>query len=169
MRSVSATLVSTSLVFLLFSSLALAQSPGVTISFQIKPAGSFEAKSSSIKGAAKKAGAGISATGVVLPLASLTTGMALRDSHMKDKYLEVKKFPNAEVLNAQGSNGKGKATIKIRGISKEVVGTYRVINDKLVEAKFPIKLSEFNITGIRYLGAGVKDEAQVVAIVPLTP
>lgn len=160
----------TSLIsLLLFSSLALAQSPGVTISFQIKPAGSFEAKSSAVKGGAKKAGAGVTASGIVLPLATLTTGMGLRDNHMKDKYLEVKKFPNAEVIQAQGTNGKGKATIKIRGIAKEVEGTYRVIGDKLVEARFPIKLSEFNITGIRYLGAGVKDEAQVVAIVPLTP
>lgn len=159
----------TTVLSLFFASLALAQSPGVTIAFQIKPAGSFEAKSSSIKGNAKKAGAGVTAQGIVLPLASLTTGMGLRDNHMKDKYLEVKKYPNAEVVTAQGANGKGKATIKIRGVAKEWEGSYRVISDKLLEATFTIKLSDYNITGIRYLGAGVKDEAQVVAIVPLTP
>ena len=156
----------TALSVLLFSTLTFAQSPGVTVALKMSPIGSFEAKSSSIKGAAKKAGAGITASGIVLPLSTLTTGMGLRDNHMKDKYLEVKKYPNAEVTMASGSGGKGKAKIKMRGVEKEVEGTYKVVG-AFVEASFTIKLSDFNITGIRYQGIGVKDEAQVVAIVPL--
>lgn len=156
----------TALSVLLFSTLTFAQSPGVTVSLKMSPIGSFEAKSSSIKGAAKKAGAGITASGIVLPLATLTTGMGLRDNHMKDKYLEVKKYPNAEVTMAQGSGGKGKAKIKMRGVEKEVEGTYKVVG-AFVEASFTIKLSDFNITGIRYQGIGVKDEAHVVAVLPL--
>lgn len=146
---------------------AVAQSPGVKIALKMSPIGSFDAKSSTVKGVAKKSGSGITASGIVLPLSSLTTGMGLRDSHMKDKYLEVKKYPNAELTVGQGANGAGKAKIKLRGVEKEVEGTYKVIGDKFVEAKFEIKLSDFNITGIRYQGIGVKDTAEVVAVVPL--
>jgi polyisoprenoid-binding protein YceI len=34
---------------------------------------------------------------VTVPLASLTTGIALRDKHMRDKYLEVAKYPEAKL------------------------------------------------------------------------
>src|SRR5580698_6245660 len=32
---------------------------------------------------------------ITVPLANLTTGISLRDHHMRDKYLEVPKFPAA--------------------------------------------------------------------------
>ncbi len=34
---------------------------------------------------------------VTVPLASLTTGIALRDKHMREKYLEVAKYPEAQL------------------------------------------------------------------------
>lgn len=161
MRFVLAALTAT-----LFTGFAFAQSPGVTVALKMSPIGSFEAKSSALKGVAKKAGAGITASGITLPLSTLTTGMGLRDNHMKDKYLEVKKYPEAVVTMASGSGGKGKAKLKMRGVEKEVEGTYKVVG-AFVEAQFEIKLSDFNITGIRYQGIGVKDTAQVTAVVPL--
>ena len=41
---------------------------------------------------------------VDVPLASLATGIALRDQHMKDKYLEVSKYPLATLTVARSAN-----------------------------------------------------------------
>src|SRR5581483_4442375 len=38
---------------------------------------------------------------VSVPLANLTTGIALRDHHMKEKYLEVAKYPAAVLTVAR--------------------------------------------------------------------
>src|SRR5579863_2237042 len=35
------------------------------------------------------------------PLATLDTGVGLRDKHMKDEYLEVQKFPEAKLVVAK--------------------------------------------------------------------
>lgn len=148
-----------------FSSASFAAS--VVASLKISPAGSFQAKTSSVKGGVKQQGPKIVVAGpITVDLASLTTGMKLRDEHMKDKYLEVKKFPTAILTLGEGVGGKGHGKLKLRNIEKEIQGTYK-IQGKNLEARFNIKLSDFNITGIRYMGAGVKDEAEIVAVVPM--
>lgn len=143
-----------------------AKAASVVASFKISPAGSFQAKTSAVSGQVKKEGQLLKAGPIVVDLTKLTTEMKLRDQHMKDKYLEVKKYPKAELLIGEGQNGKGTGKLKVRGVTKDISGTYKIVG-KNVEATFKIKLSDFNITGIRYMGAGVKDEAEVVATVPL--
>lgn len=144
-----------------------ASAASVVASLKISPAGSFQAKTSSVKGGVKQQGPKIVAAGpITVDLASLTTGMKLRDEHMKDKYLEVKKFPTATLTLGEGMGGKGRGKLKLRNIEKDIEGTYKV-QGKNLEARFNIKLSDFNITGIRYMGAGVKDEAEIVAVVPV--
>jgi polyisoprenoid-binding protein YceI len=154
------------LLSVLFPLATLAET-GVVVAAKLSPAGSFEATTSTVKGVVTKNGDEFTAAGVTVPLDTLKTKMKLRDEHMKDKYLETKKYPNAELIEAKGKGGKGTAKIKIRGVTKEVSGTYKVVGDKELVAQFPIKFSDFNITGIRYMGVGVKDDAQVTVTLPI--
>jgi polyisoprenoid-binding protein YceI len=57
---------------------------------------------------------------VVVPLANVDTGIALRNKHMKEKYLEVDKFPTAELtvsrsaLKLQEGSGSASGSMKIQ-------------------------------------------------------
>lgn len=148
----------------LMSAVAFAQS--VEVDLKISPAGSFQAKTSKVSGKAKKEGNKVVANGVKVDLSRLSTGIKLRDDHMKDKYLEVAKHPTAELVHGECEGGKGKGTLKIRNIEKEVTGTCAV-KGKSVMAEFEISLADYKIEGIRYMGAGVKDKAKVKALIPL--
>lgn len=150
----------------ILSSFAIAQETSVKLTFKLSPVGSFEAKTSMVQGKAIAQGAKVTASGIIVPLKTLTTGMQLRDTHMKDKYLEVSKFPDAELVMGEGENGKGKGTLKIRGVTKPIEGTYKV-SGKTVSAEFKFKLSDYNITGVKHLGVGVKDEATAAVVIPL--
>ncbi len=152
------------------------------VSFQIKaaelnvdvdlsPAGDFVAKTSSVKGKAflKKSGGKelLAAKGIVIDLRTIKTGVSLRDKHLK-KYLEVDKYPTATLIKAKGGNGKGIALIKVKGKKIKVKGDYE-INGSELTANFPVKLSQLGITGVRYMGVGVKDELKVHVTVPVAP
>ena len=74
---------------------------------------------------------------LVVPLAKVDTGDTSRNGHMRDKYLEVQKFPNAELSVAKGAlklpdaggadtSGTIPGTMKIHGVSKPVQVTYSV-------------------------------------------
>ncbi|MEN0059946.1 MAG: YceI family protein, partial [Bdellovibrio sp.] len=56
--------------------------------------------------------------------------------------------------------------IRIKGIEKEIEGTYSIEKDVL-NAQFKLKLADFKITGIKYMGVGVKDEVTVSVTVPI--
>ncbi len=159
-RAVAAQLL---LLATLTADLALAQS--IEVNLRISPAGSFQAKTSKVTGKVKKVGDKFVGEGIKVDLASLSTGIKLRDDHMKDKYLEVQKHPTADLTVGECQNGKGKGKLKVRGVEKEVTGTC-VAQGKNVEAKFEISLADFKIEGIRYMGAGVKDKAEITAVIP---
>lgn len=136
-----------------------------SVDIKLSPAGSFVGKTPDVKGNVKKVGNKFSAENIVVNLKTLKTGMGLRDEHTQ-KHLETAKFPEAILVKAEGENGKGKGIIKIRGIEKPIEGTYKVVG-KEFQAEFPIKLSDFGITGIRYMSVGVKDQALVKVAVPV--
>ena len=150
------------------SAFALADDEAVVASLQLSPAGSFQAKTNKLTGVAKKNGAGYKADKVSVDLNSLVTGMGLRDQHMKEKYLETKKFPTAELVTGTGDGGKGTGTLKMRGIEKPINGTYELLpGGRKLKALFEIKLSDYGISGIRYMGVGVKDTAKIAVIIPV--
>jgi polyisoprenoid-binding protein YceI len=132
----------------------------------LTPAGDFKAKVDDVKGFATMKDGGVMAENVVVNLKTIETGIALRDKHAREKYLEVEKYPEMTLVKAVGKGGKGKGLIKYRGVQKEVQGTYSVEGDTL-KANFPIKLSEFNITGVKYMGVGVDDEVKIQVELPL--
>lgn len=136
-----------------------------TVDVSLRPAGSFKAKTSDVKGAAVQKGAAFEAQNISVDLKNLKTGIDLRDEHTK-KHLKVDQFPEAVLVSAKGQNGSGEGVIKIKGIEKKISGTYKVEGTKLI-AEFPLTLSDFEITGIKYMGVGVDDEVKLVVEVPV--
>ncbi|MBI2393349.1 MAG: YceI family protein [Deltaproteobacteria bacterium] len=111
---------------------------------------------------------------VVVQLTALTTGMSLRDKHMKEKYLETQKFPDAElVVNradlkfpAAGASVKAEAngTLKLHGVAKPTKFTYTASRDGeiyKVAGTLHVSMKEHGITEPSYLGVKVKDGVDV--------
>lgn len=114
---------------------------------------------------------------IALDLHSLKTGLDLRDDHMKNKYLEVERFPKAEIkfndfilpneLSKLGSpivSSEFKGILKLHGIEKPIVGIYSLErkNDKLkVNSKFTVNLSDFSVDIPSYAGIKVADKVEV--------
>ncbi len=158
-----------SLVFISFvsfiASVSFAES-SVKVDFKLSPAGKFPAESREVKGSAYMQGDKVVADNVVLPLKSLNSGIGLRDEHMKNKYLNTAQYPDAVLVHGEGQGGKGTGKIKLRGIEKDIQGTYTIKGQDVV-AQFEVKLSDFGISGIKYMGVGVNDTAVVSATIPI--
>ena len=146
-----------------FSFSAGAQSAAVDV--VLNPMGDFKAKTSDVKGFATVKGDEVSAENIVVNLKTLKTGVELRDKHTL-KHLEVTKFPEAVLLNAKGKGGKGTGKIKIRGVEKDISGTYSV-NGKVLNAQFKLNLPDFDLKDINYMGVGVEDEITLHVAVPI--
>lgn len=152
-----------SLILTLGVSSAYAQS--VTVDVTLNPMGDFKAKTANVKGAATVKGDEVTAQNIVVDLKSLKTGVELRDKHTQ-KHLDTTKFPEAILVSAKGKGGKGIGKIKIRGIEKDIAGTYKV-EGKVLKADFPIKISDFGIGDINYMGVGVEDTVTLHVAVPV--
>jgi hypothetical protein len=150
-------------LFCLFSSTALAQS--ATVNVLLSPPGSIKIKASSVRGFAVERFGIYRAENVLVGLRHLKTGNLVCDKQAK-KILQTKKWHDAVLVSAVGENGKGKGVIKIRGIARDISGTYRIEGRSLV-ATFPIKLSDFKFDPITYAGITVQDTAIVTIIVPI--
>lgn len=111
-----------------------------------------------------------------VPLDSVTTGIGLRDTHMKDKYLETGTYPNATLtlkrselqLPADGETTTGTvgATFDVHGVQKPVTVAYELKLKKgtySVDATFEYDASAHGIAIPSYLGVTVapKQSAQV--------
>ncbi len=157
--------------FFIFAVLTLSVSLGfsqaVVVDVSLNPVGDFKATTDSIQGTAQEKQGEFYAENIAVDLKSLKTGVALRDEHTQ-KHLKTSEFPQAILLKAKGKGGKGIAKIKIKGIEKVVKGTYSLTSDgKALKATFPLKLSEFGISDISYMGVGVEDEVKITVQVPL--
>ena len=137
----------------------------VVVDVSGRPALNFKMRSDEVKGFATQKGTEFEAKDIHVGLTNVKTGLDTRDKHTK-KYLEVEKYPEAILISAKGSGGKGTGKIKIRNIEKDIAGTYEVKGDK-IEATFSLMLSDFGISGIKYMGVGVNNEVIVHAILPI--
>jgi polyisoprenoid-binding protein YceI len=110
---------------------------------------------------------------VVVPLAGLQTGIALRDRHMREKYLEVEKYPEAVLeipwsavkLPADGQTGEGSAPGKmtIHGQTHEVQVKYRITrtgNHYQVTGNVPVKITDYGIEQPSYFGVSVQPDIE---------
>jgi polyisoprenoid-binding protein YceI len=109
-----------------------------------------------------------------LDLNQLSTGIDLRDDHMKNKYLEVSKFPSAKLIistlkipvtwattpsNIEEQEFEGMLTL--RGKTSPVRGKFKLNDKQVANAQFIVKLSDFNIEIPNYLGITVAENVTI--------
>lgn len=131
------------------------------------PTGELKAENGQLKGE------------VSFDLEKLDTGIDLRTKHMKEKYLQVKDFPQAKLSlldapldadfakslsNAGEKPFRGK--LSLHGKENEVKGTFTVKDGK-AQAKFPLLISDYNIDVPKYLGITVANTVDVSVNLPL--
>lgn len=144
-----------------------AQAAGqIKLNVSLNPVGSFAAESKALQGTATQDGPLISIKNATLELDTLKSGIALRDSHMKEKYFETKKFPRALLSQATGKDKKFNGDLTLRNKTKKISGSYEVTGGNVI-AKFKCNLSDFDIPPANYMGVGVEDEVEVEAQVPM--
>jgi polyisoprenoid-binding protein YceI len=133
--------------------------------------GSFEARTTAMSGEIARRAEDAIIGSLQVNLETLETGIGLRDRHMRDNYLEVKKGPDyatatLEDISVERLNGKTaiKGMLRLHGQRREVNGTAEIRQEDgrvRVQAQFPVRVSDFEIPKPSYLGVGVRDEVQV--------
>lgn len=119
----------------------------------------------------------------VLPLDLISTGISLRDDHMKNKYLEVSKYPEATLQIAElkldkdffavsGSqkNIPFKGKLRVHGAEKDIEGTVNIDSDEKsvsVFAQTKTVISAHQIDIPSYMGIKVADEVEITAQVKI--
>ncbi len=104
-------------------------------------------------------------------LKTLETGIALRDRHMRDKYLEVEKF-NKAVLKIADLQFDAKelapvpftGVLKLHGIEKPISGkvTFKKVDGKIQSvAEMTIKITDFGISIPSFAGVTVAENVEV--------
>ena len=150
----------------------------VSVKCPMTVGGSFDATTSALTGMLTTSTARPSGFdgSLAVDLRTIETGIALRNDHLKEKYLEVDKGAGYEQavlsdvvlqgLNADAPTGKGSFTgsLMLHGVKKTVTGPAEIRQAGTgwrVRASFPVNLPDYNIDKPRYLGVGVKDTVQV--------
>lgn len=111
-------------------------------------------------------------------LSTLDTKIELRNEHMKEKYLETKKYPEAvlslkelslpatwSLTNPVVKESPFSATLDLHGVKKDITGTFSISGNTTLEARFEIKISDFKIDIPSYLGITVADTVKVQVVV----
>ena len=155
------------LTFSLVAAAKLNKTGGATAGFHASgPAGmSIDGRTSDVS-----VGDDGSSVTVVVKLASLDTGMGLRDKHTKE-YLEVDTHPTAELKVARSalkfpaagaeSSGDAKGSLKIHGQTKDVTFHYSAKLDGdtyTVKGSAGVNINDFGIKTPSYLGVSVKPD-----------
>ena len=137
--------------------------------------GSFEATTTVIEGVLDADVSGRLSGAVEVDLTTLDTGIELRDTHLRDTYLEVDRSRNfaRAVLSDIALDGadprtfEGEttftATLGLHGVERPVSGVAEVARTPdgiRVIARFPVGLTDHAIQAPRYLGVGVSDQLQ---------
>jgi polyisoprenoid-binding protein YceI len=149
----------------------------VTVVCPLTVGGSFEARTTALAGrlAVDSAQPGRLAGELAVDLATLDSGISLRNTHMREHYLEVGKGEGYQrahlkdiVLAGDPATLSGattfSATLLVHGVERPVRGSARVSREGAgirVEASFPVALPDHGIAKPRYLGVGVRDEVTV--------
>ncbi|RYG63316.1 YceI family protein, partial [bacterium] len=105
---------------------------------------------------------------ISVPLANVDTGINLRNKHMREKYLETDKFPNAELTVARSAlqlpedgkevSGTANGQLTIHGQTKPVAVRYtnrRSGKTYDVQGSTRVNMNEYGVTVPSYLGVTV--------------
>lgn len=110
---------------------------------------------------------------ITVPLKDLDTGIALRNNHMREKYLEVATYPDAvlevpmtafKVPESGEASGDAKGKFSLHGKSKEVSFKYQVkcaAGTCSVEGSMDFNFEEFGVKVPTYLGITVKPDLNI--------
>lgn len=144
----------------------------VKILVPLKPGGAFTATTPSLSGTLALEGSKPArlAGEVSMDLATIDTGISLRNQHLRENYLEVAKgegFNRAVLSDIHLSEVAGETfdgttpftgTLLLHGVKRPVTGTveiHRESEGRRVRAEFPLVLTDFAVTPPEYLGVGV--------------
>jgi polyisoprenoid-binding protein YceI len=113
---------------------------------------------------------------VIVPLSELQTGIALRDRHMREKYLEVAKYPDAVLAlpwsavklpeDGRSLDGTAPGTMTLHGKSHEVQVRYRIARSGAsyqVSGNIPLDIRHYGIEMPSYFGVTVQPEIETSA------
>lgn len=111
---------------------------------------------------------------VSVDLKSLDTGMSLRNQHMKEKYLQVEKFPVAQLEFKNAPIGgewsltkpalkekKIPATLTLHGQSQTVEVVASVNDEGELKSTVETNVSDFNIDIPTFMGVTVADKVKI--------
>jgi polyisoprenoid-binding protein YceI len=161
------------------------QESDVRVSCPLSIGGSFDARTSALSGSvtAETSGSLTLEGSFAVDLRTLDTGIALRNQHLRETYLEVGKgvgYDTATLsnigfkgLDPGRPEGKGSFTgsLTLHGVTKTVTGAVDVQPSPRglrVTAAFPVNLSDYSIPEPRYLGIGVKNTVHVEVVFAIT-
>jgi polyisoprenoid-binding protein YceI len=108
---------------------------------------------------------------VTVALSKLDSGLTLRDKHMREKTLEVDKFPNATFAvvrtdlkfpdKGKSVDGEISGTFNLHGVGKATKAKYTAKRDDdtyTVTATFKVDISNHDIAEQKYLGVKVNND-----------
>lgn len=112
---------------------------------------------------------------LTIDMKKLTTKIELRDDHMKNKYLEVEKYPTSTItfkdynlklasLTPNAVEQPFAADLQLHGVTKPVTGTIKLSKDSSTVtgvATFKIKVTDFMDTLPSYAGIKIADDIEV--------
>jgi polyisoprenoid-binding protein YceI len=110
---------------------------------------------------------------VVVPLRGLDTKIELRNKHMREKYLETDKYPNAELTVARSAlkfpdatpvSGEADGVMKMHGREHPVRFKYdakKAGAGYQVNGSVRVDIRHYGITEPSFMGASVKPEVDV--------
>lgn len=110
---------------------------------------------------------------VTVGLATLDTQIELRNKHMREKYLEVDKYPQAELSVARSelkpgvAEGDAQGTMRLHGQSKPVRFHYvtkSAGSAKSVTGTVRINMKDYGIAEPSFMGVSVKPDVDVEAV-----
>ena len=153
-------------------------SGNVRVRCRLTVGGSFDAATSAISGTLRRAGPDAAYAGTLrVDLVPLDTGIELRNTHLRENYLEVARgeqfryaaltgialadpLPPDAARHATPFSG----TLSLHGVEGAIVGEAELSRRDAgirVQAAFSLSLDAFDIPPPRYLGVGVRDEVRV--------
>ena len=162
----------------------------VRVTVPLKPGGAFTATTTALGGTVRLAEAPAGTRParlvgeVIMDLTTIDTGIALRNQHLRENYLEVGKgagFDKAVLTDIRLAAADGEAfegdsdftaTLSLHGVAKAVTGKVEVRREgagKRVRAEFPVTMTDFAITPPIYLGVGVGNRLLVKVQCLATP
>ena len=151
----------------------------VEVRCRLTVGGSFDAVTTALSGTLQRAPPDVAdyAGELRVDLATLDSGIGLRNSHLRDNYLEVERGPefreavlSSIVLDDPLPAGAGRhetafsGTLSLHGVQRPIEGEadLRRRDGRIqAEATFSVSLEAFDIPPPRYLGVGVRDTVEI--------